>query len=133
MRNARVLAELSGRVFGFDPENVGSIPIITAVDVTDFCSQNFLDNRHIAVVEYGRLSGGQEVLRFKTMFKDCGPNVFRASPPCAYGKKDKAEFQKFLKSSHLFLLKDWGIDLAELVKLIFENSPNSSPLPVAQT
>jgi hypothetical protein len=121
MKEARILPELVGERFGLDPGNLKMMSTILAIDVTDFCSQKFYDNAGIAVVAYAELSGGEQQIHFKTLFKDAGLKAGLISTSYAYMKMDREPFQRLLKS--LSILKDWGINTFELADLIFQHTP----------
>jgi hypothetical protein len=132
MRSAKVIFQLNGSLFGLEPVGHGSISISKAVEVTDFCSINFVSNDCIALIEFGESKEKGEVFHFKTRFKNCGPTVSMVSQPFISVKMNRGEFRKFLESDSSPIPKNWGISLSELVELFFQHSQILSAVPDEQ-
>jgi hypothetical protein len=122
MREAKIFPELVGKRFGSDPEKTTMIPVLAAVNVTDFCSQKFVNRADTAVIEYSKLSDGQETVHFKTLFKGSGFDSFVVSDPYMPKQVGKDGFARFLRSSQASFLEDWGVNVPELVELVFQHS-----------
>ena len=135
MKEVRVVPKMAGRSLCLDITTIkeGSsdppdkVPVLKAVDVSDFCSPMFVTGGGIAIVEYGRLSDGNDVLHFKTMFRGCGADAFMVSFPYRYIKMGRDKFGELLRSSPDRMLHNWGVDLLALVEAVFKHSPVPPP------
>jgi|GEM_PF-4243675 len=125
MREIKILPNLIGRSFGLDPEGPGSILVSNAIDVSEFCSREFLAREDKAVIEFAKSPNGDSLLHLKTLFKNCGIGNFLVSEPYAYFKIGKEGFRKFLQSSSRSFLEIWGISSSELTELAFRAPPVS--------
>src|SRR3990172_10441645 len=106
MREVKVLSELKGKIFGLKPETLGSIPVILAIEVTDFCSQDFVIKGNTAIIEFSSLDG-DELLRLKTRFRGSGPNAGLSSIPCLYKAEEKDKLLKGLRYTSGQILDGW--------------------------
>jgi len=123
MREARVFSEMVGKFFCLNPEESGSILVTRAWEVNDFCSRSFVFREDLAIIEFGKSPNGDDVVHFKTLFKGCGINAYLVSPPCAYTRIGKDGLRKFILSSSQPIIEDWGINLLELIDLVFRTPP----------
>lgn len=118
MREVKVLLNLIGRTLCLESSLTNPIIVMMSVDVTAFCSPEFIKENYVAVVEYGRQSNGDQVVHFKTLFHPDECNSYKVSERFGY-KKGPQYFLELLKTQRLTILRDWGIDLSELTEIVF--------------
>jgi hypothetical protein len=121
--------KLDGAFLWADPSGVVScLPVISSVDVSELCSRAFNDGGRIALIEYGILPAGDEIVRLKTRFKGCGPLNFTVTDSYRYANMKRGEFEQTLRSSALAFLRVWGVDLRKLSEFVFRRLPISPVL-----